>query len=1815
MNKSFFFKLLCGVTFCTALVVVSCSTSKEQGSTVSLMETDFGEEVAVWGNLSFTFDRNLMPDSMLGFWDTIPYIKFEPYIPGRFKWESSDKLVFSPFQSLPPATTFKASVTDHVLKYSKYELGEDMSVSFHTPDLKWKRVVIYWAFDDVTNKPYAKIDLEFNYQVNPATVMDKLTVEADGKTQSLMPIGSEPSHLVSFKLPDVKLKDETITSLVTLDGGIVPLGGNRSWDEGVEATVDIPSPYKVEILHVEAQHDGLIGKISVTTSQQIQIDKVESYLVFEPYVSVDVKSSDEGFIIESEDFDSDEKYDLTFQKGLPGAVGGTLKLDHTEQIFFGKLRPDIRFENSNGKYLSGAGLKNVGVHIVSIPEVKLKITKVYENNLLSASMYGVDGYYYDYYYYDDYYYDDYYYGSSSNTASEVVFGDVIYEETIETSKLPLVGGLRVLNLDFKDRLPEMKGQYYVEIGSTDDYWLREGRFISISDIGIISKVGQNTAQVWVNSIKSASPISGAEVQLWGANNQVVATGFTGGDGLVDLNLQNADLDGFKPAMVTVSTSNDFNYMVFSNTRVSSSQYDVGGYRENPSGLMAFLYPERDIYRPGETVNLAGIVRDMNWKSPGKLPVVIEVDLPNGKDYETIKKTLNAEGGFDISVPIASTGMTGSYSFRLYTSNMVLLGTKYISVEEFMPDRIKLTTSLDKEVIGIDEWYELSATAVNFFGPPAVDRNVEIDINYSRGYFYAKDHPGYDFYIDNGINYIDDEYEEGSTDENGNYTSSFFLDDYYSHIGMVQADIVTTVFDETGRSVSKRNSLKIHTQNVYYGLKYSGYYLTTDKTHVVPLIAVDWDGKALSGVDARVQVIKHEYKTVLAKSGSYFRYESQHEEVVMKDEIMMINGTSSQVSFVPKTSGKYEVRIMDPNSTRYVSKYYYAYGYGRTYSSSFEVSNEGSIEITLDKESYQVGEYAKVLLTAPFDGKMLVSMETNDVISSFFVETQSKSAEVTIPISKEYLPNVYVSATLIKEHKETEFPLTVAHGFEPLMVEDKSTELPVEITAVEKSRSRTKQTIEIQTMPNARVTIAAVDQGILQVTGFKTPDPHAYFYQKRALRVESFDVYPFLFPEISTNSSTVGGDGGMGDSKRLSPVNNNRVKLVSFWSGNLIADGAGKVRFDIDIPQFSGELRIMAAAYKGKAFGMAEDQMKVADPIVISSSLPRFMSPGDTVVIPVMLANTTDNKATGMAELSVDGPLKVVGDPKVNFNAGKQSETSVTFKAVAEEALGVGNFTIDVDCFGETFLEETEMPVRPASPLQQITGAGSINGGSSKSITIGLESFIPSSVDYQLVVARSPIIEFADDLEYLVRYPHGCTEQTISAAFPQLYFSDLVENMYEDTRAREDVQYNIEEALRQLKLRQLYNGALTMWPGYGTENWWVSCYALHFCIEAEKAGYDVDPEFVNPLMYYLKERLASKETIMYYYNYNQNKKIAPKSVPYSLFVLALANQPEISIMNYYKSNLNYLSLDGMYLLAAAFALAGDQASYSDILPGQFGGEESIRQSGGSFYSLARDEAIALYSLLEVDPDNPQVGEMTKHVSQRLKNGYLNTQERIFSLLALGKIAKEANKSTATASITSNGKTIGQYENGVLKLNTDDIGKDPDLKISTSGTGKLYYFWAAEGISADGSYNEEDSYLKIRKSFYDRNGRKLFGNTFEQNDLVVVKLSLENTWNNYVDNVVVSDILPAGFEIENPRIDEIQGTDWITNQSYPNYRDIRDDRINLYVSVGSTERHYYYVVRAVSLGDFQMGPVGAECMYDPEYHSYSGGGSIRVVPKSN
>ncbi len=1777
---------------------------------VKLTYTNAKDEVPLLTNLVFRFDQSLVKDSMLNAWDSTDYIRFEPAIKGRFRWESPDELVFSPSAPLNPATSYKATVTSAVLKFSKYnKVSKGDDIRFHTPLLTLENSLVTWVGESSATA-FPQLDLFFNYKVAPADLKDRLKIEVEGKETPYTLITASADEKISVRINGLKTEDRDFQSHVVIDKGLRPDGGGNATEDALSASLSIPSPWVLSVLNVQAEHDGTEGTVTVTTSQQIAEGNIKSFIKFDPAVEFTAEPADNGFVLRSSKFDVEKSYTLTVTSGMRGKIGGILKEDYNGSVAFGEMESSINFTNDKAVYLSKKGAKNLEVQITSVPKIKVIISKIYENNLLLANRYG---------------YEPQESGSSYNEgdgegdyreisygdAGDGMLGDVIYEKEIDTRSLPKSGAGRLLNFSqFEDRLPDFNGVYHVMIRSSTDYWVRDSRFISLSDLGLIAKEGAGKIYVFTNSLKTAAPVSGVNISIYAANNQLLGTGATNSEGVAEVNCVQKNLGGFRPAMVIAKTADDFNYLPFRNTAVNMSRFQVSGKRNNPSGFDAFVYAERDIYRPGEKINFSVILRDNKWNSPGAIPLKLKFLMPNGKELKVFRKTLNEEGSLESSIDISTSAITGSYTLELYTSNDVLLASKNFSVEEFVPDRIRISTTLSASSVAPGEQTTLAVNAMNFFGPPAANRNVETEIQVKQKYFSPEAFADFDFSLGNISGFYDKEVKQSQTDASGNATISYQIPAEYANSGVLQASFYTTVFDETGRPVNRAVSADVYTQDVFFGIKRDWYYYAPLNQPVkFQLAAVNKDGKGVSST-AKVSVIKHEYRTVLTKSGSAFRYESQKEDKVMADVDLTI-GSNSAWSYVPRSPGDYELRVYRPGANSYVSRSFYSYGSYGSANTSFSVNTEGNIDIQLDKKSYFAGESVTALFKTPFSGKMLVTMETDHVISYQYVEVSNRNASVTLPLNGEEVPNVYITATLIKPHEVAEIPLTVAHGFQNIKVEEKSRRIPVELVASKAVRSRTHQKVTVKAAPGSYVTLAAVDNGILQVSDFKTPDPYNYFYQQKALQVSAYDLYPLLFAEIRGRLSSTGGDGDLEMDKRVNPVQAKRVKMVSYWGGIKVANGSGNAEFEFDVPAFSGELRLMAVTYKGNRFGGADQTMTVADPIVLSTALPRFLSPGDTVNVPVTLSNTTDKSASVTASISVQGPVKVMGANTQRLDLAAKSEGRAAFRVVADPSIAAGQVTITVNGMGEKFTDVTDIAVRPASTLQKMTGSGSIAGGSTQRISIGTSDFIAGSTAYNLVVSRSPALEIADQLRYLVEYPYGCTEQTVSAAFPQLYYGDMADLMQLNKKQDKlNANSNVMEAIRKIKMRQLYNGAVTLWDS-GTEDWWATIYAAHFLIEARRAGFEVENGLLETMLNYISNRLKNRETVTYYYNRTLTKKIAPKEVAYGLYVLALAGRNNIPSMNYYKANTSLLALDSRYLLSAAYAAAGDRKSFNALLPAAFADEESVPQTGGSFYSDIRDEAIALNALIDADPANAQIPVMAKHISTKLKSRYwLSTQERAFAFLALGKLSRSSNQSDATATISVNGRTVAKVESGQWRGDAKALGGNA-VDVTTKGNGRLYYYWQSEGISASGNYKEEDSYLKVRRRFFDRNGNPVSGNTFKQNDLIVIGVTIEKSFSTPVENVVLTDLLPAGFEIENPRTKEIPGMDWIKDGSSPDALDVRDDRIHFFVNVTGNKQTYYYAVRAVSPGSFRMGPVSADAMYNGEYHSYNGATVIRVV----
>ena len=549
-------------------------------------------------------------------------------------------------------------------------------------------------------------------------------------------------------------------------------------------------------------------------------------------------------------------------------------------------------------------------------------------------------------------------------------------------------------------------------------------------------------------------------------------------------------------------------------------------------------------------------------------------------------------------------------------------------------------------------------------------------------------------------------------------------------------------------------------------------------------------------------------------------------------------------------------------------------------------------------------------------------------------------------------------------------------------------------------------------------------------------------------------------------------------------------------------------------------------------------------------------------------------------------------------------------------MGNGSVLVTIDNGKEKFTEKIELTVRPASSLIKSSQSGMITGGSTANLDLS-NNYIPGTATTKLLVSRSPMVQYAKALDYLLGYPHGCIEQTVSKAFPQLYFADLAKTIRPKTYISKTQEsdfnptFNINEAIRKIESMQMPNGAVSYWPAGATESEWGTAYATHFLLEAQKAGYEVNQSVLGKMLDYLTTLTSTPHTEKeVFYNESgsySSQDIADRTSIYALYVLSQAGKANRATMNYYKQNQNLLTTDSRYLLAAAYKQTNDTRSYAAILPKSLNPALTNRQLSGSLSSPIRNLALALNTMIETDPDNLQIPNLARQLSQALNaTSYLNTQEAAFSFLAMGKIAKRNANSNVTGKVVTNGKQLAVFDGKDLVVNNSRLTTHNPQLIAV-GKGSLYWFSQSEGLST-GNYVEEDAGLRVRRQYLNRNGQVV--STFRQNDLIVVKISLVSANGTPVENVVVTDLLPAGFEIENPRLTEERNMAWIKTPTTPDYFDIRDDRINYYTTANGVEKTFYYMVRAVTKGTFTLGPVSADAMYSADYRSYNGGGKLRV-----
>lgn len=1710
-------------------------------------------------------------------------IRFSPEISGRFKWLSTKKLRFFTETDLQGATQWTVKVLPEVCTRKNRYLKGEKEFSFYTERLKILQSAPRFVYKR-TQEIEARIEwnLEFNQPVSQDSLKENLLLYYDEKpgkkpiSFTLYP--NEPSKVIKLISDPIKRgKDEKSIKLRVEKGLRTTVGSLGLTDDFI---CELKVEPNLKVYEVYSQQNERECWIRIELSSPVDREIAKEHIKLEPSLDFRIEQ-DYRYLSLKGCFKPGEVYQVNIGEGLPGEDGTFLQKDFSTSVRIEDLAPSLSFKHK-GIFLCRKGAMNIGIESVNIKRFNLKAEKIFANNLVYLlSNYGLD-----------------YWNTPYN------LGKTVYEKevTIEAEKNQIV----ITTLNLSELVNKRQGIFRVSIGvDSEDYWEHDVQHVMVTDIGLAAKLSQDDLLVWANSLKNLSALSGVQISIVSRDNQTLATGQTDENGILIIKDLKSKIEDFEPYIITASLGDDLSYLKFEDCRLPASSFDIGGRPYLTSGYEAYLYPDRGVFRPNDKANITSIIRGKGLSLAEEFPIKLQILDPTNRIFKEFNQKSKADM-IEFSFEIPDYAKTGEYIAKLLVAETEI-GRCDFSVEDFIPDRIKVSLVTDKASYSVGENMLIDVSGICLFGPPAAGRKVTAECQIKANPFFAQKFPGFTFGdIDKGFSEIRLDLGEDRCDDQGKHRFNLSIPKDIYPPASLKGIISTTVTEPGGRAVSGYTSVDIHPYPFYIGLKplVEGY-ADIGKKYEVDYVVLNTKGEKVSPKVLSASFYRIVWQCILKKDNDgYYRYVSERSEQLIKS-FNFSPEEVKRIGFVPNDYGEYKIVVSDPQNKAASSVRFYACGWGYA---PWSMANPDRIEINTEKNSYPVGGIARVQIKAPFPGKMLLTIEREKVFSQRILVLKENTATIEIPVEEQYKPNVYITATIIRsiDSKDTHSPMR-AFGITPLTVDCTAKKLSVEILSPKVIRPKNKLnlTINVKGGGGALLTVACVDEGILQLTDFQEPDPFNFFYGKKMLGVSSYDIYSFILPEVQgENKGKSSGDYiEKVRKKHLTPVSVKRVKPVSLWSGIIKLDSAGKARLSFDIPQFQGRLRIMAVVAKGSAFGSGRTDVTVRDPIVLTSTLPRFLAGGDKFTMPVSVFNGCGKAGEFTVSLKVSGPVEIIGEAKKRMSIPKNKEKETSFELRAKDGLGKVEFKLFAQGLGQTTEDVTELPIRPSVPA--ITKSGNLvvtpESGAEFELPGG---WIDGTCEAKIIASSFPAVRFSGGLQYLLRYPHGCIEQTTSKVFPLLYFDELAKMAEPELFKKNSSGYYIGEGIAKLESMQLDSGAFSYWPGGGYVCEWGSIYASHFLVEAREAGYKVSDSVYKKMIGSLKEVVKRQADN----NYNLEQQV------YACYVLSLADEVPKGVIQYLKeSRLKELSCYSQFQLAGCFGLSGDLKEAMSLLPTQIHPQTMERDTGGNFNSSIRANAIILDILAQLFPDNPGIPVLTKELVDSAKAGrWYTTQENAFAFLALGKVFKQQAEAKFTGELLVDGKIYKKFTQEKMTISDKRLaGKK--LKARIQGKGNCYLYWQVYGVPKSNDVDESDKGIRVRRVFLDNTGKPISYQEMKQGELIVGKITME-ALSKGLENVIVCDMLPAGLEIENPRLESRANIPWIADQGWQaDYMDIRDDRLLLYTSLPRGEaRTFYYGLRAVTVGEFSLPSIVAECMYDPTYISTAGSGQVKVLP---
>ena len=1757
-------------------------------------------------SFTITFSAPVVDQTLIGQDLADLPLRLNPKIPGKVRWIETNRLKFFTEKTLPPSTSFQAEVLPTILDNKLFNLIGNRVFTFQTEQIKVESADLQFAYQSkkgVRAKLVGKV--KFNYPVSTGSFLQATTIKRNQEKIDYSLVHStntnnDNNQVFDFETIELERGDTDQPIVLKIAKGLKPVDGHQGLV--TEYTIGLALRQLGQLVVESAfPSQGNMGQyLQVEFNTDVTAESLKSFIQIssaedQPIPNQKLRISPKyrrTIQIQCDQFKPGNSYQLKILRGLIANDESKLKKTFQKTIKFANLNPSLRFLG-DGMYLSRTGNMNVGLATINVNKVQLEIYKVFRNNInhLARSNW-----------------------SQWMTSS---LGQLLSSQELPINSVKNDQVVTPISLaDYIDA--ERKGIFLVKARKSDQRWLDATRWVVITDLGIIAKSSTEELRVWVNSLETLEPQANVTVKLVSKNNQTLLTGKTNSKGYTSFTDLEQKTKDFYPFVLIaqkgdLNNGQDFSFLQLDKTRVSLTDFKVRGDPYTTDAYDAFLYFDRGIYRPGENANLVVLVRDEKNLPPAPFPVLLQILGPDQRIFRELRAELNTKGNAEFEITFPKYAKTGGYTARLMIATKEV-GRQIFRLEEFMPDRIKVEVSTPRSSYQLGQELIVELKGINLFGPPAAGMRTSTVCDLESSRFRPNDYASFSFYDqDRLFKRQQINLGESVLDANGKGQFALSLPQSVPSPSALKGIITGTVSEPGGRAVSAYKRIDIHPYSHYIGLKtdFEGYVQIGQPADIL-MVSVNQAGEAVTKRKLEIQVFKLQWNSILKqdKKGRY-RYQSEKQPNLLRTDTLTSTQLVNRYTFIPDEYGEYQVTVREIESGSRSSVTFYTSGWGY---SPWAMKNPDRLDLVLDKESYASGEMAQLQVKAPFAGKLLITLEQDKILEWQTLTMKENSVTVDIPVNSIFSPNAYVSAILVRSLKSLEQHAPArAFGVIPIRINTEAKQLKVSLTAPTEIQPNQSLVVEVQinqvmAQPSqCQLTVAAVDEGILQLTNFQTPDPHRYFFRQRGLGVTSHDLYAGILPEVESAKGTIstGGDGIEGQrKKRLSTISVQRVKPISLWSGLITpnTNGGGSVTFKI--PQFNGKLRLMAVAMQGEQFGSSSTFVTVRDPIVLTPTYPRFLAGGDIAKIPVRVFNGTGLETEITVHLSGNNLVAILDERKKTLIIANNQEKQVEFSVQTEKAVGTVAFKLTAEGNNEKTEITTELPLRPSAPLVTRTGMAEVVANQPTIIKLPDDLLTDTSL-FTLKLSPNPMLRMLGSLSYLLSYPHGCVEQTTSRLFPMLYFSDLAKMLLigNDQQGHKNEKRDdfLTQGIAKLESMMMSNGYFSYWPGGPYSNHWSSIYASHFLVEARKAGYQVSDRVYDSMLTGLRRETRQDS------NHDANLE----RIAYACYVLAIAGQPELSTMNYLKSR----NLTGapLYQLAGALGQVGQSTRALAILPDQAPTLKGQRETGGNFKSPIRSQAIMLDILLELSPTHTSVPTLVDNLMKKLSenNRWGTTQENAFAFLALGKFSNQQAGLAYKGTVQVDNQDYATFSNQDRFFSEKDWS-GVELEIKIEGEGKSYLSWTAEGVPINNKIDHFDKELEVRRRFLTESGTPFSDNRFPHGSLVVAEIMVK-ALNQDLDNVVVTDALPAGFEIENPRLESRAGISWLQDQNFkPSYIDIRDDRLIFFGRFEKKkETKFFYALRAITKGKFVLPPIAAEAMYDPFSASVSSSGSIEVT----